>query len=136
MIGYAFADKEHREVVGEVVAVVHEQVVGLGSVDLFQRLQVLQYDLDGEICSSELNYLHRTTVMSGPSTTCLNALSEVVFYVVEDDRSVVNGVYLSSEELSRHASCKTLQPSVYIGFGGDMTPLLATGHTRTAAPPS
>jgi hypothetical protein len=71
----------------------------------------LQYDLGGKCRLPKLDNLHRSAMMCGSRPRRLYALSEIVFYAVEDDGCVVYRVYLGTEELHRHAPCQTLSLS-------------------------
>lgn len=96
MVGDAFADEEHAEVVREVVTVVCEEIVAFGRVHLLQALQVLQYGLHRKMSGAHWYDLHRSAMMRGAWIAGLHAGAVEVFDVVEDQSCMIHCIYLYS----------------------------------------
>ena len=54
-------------------------------VDLFQRVQILENDLDLKLRPTHGNDLHGLTMMSGAGVACLHSGAEKVFYAAKDE---------------------------------------------------
>lgn len=75
MYGDAAAAEELRNVIGEVVAVVLEKVVGLVAVDGLEGVKIFEEYLIWERGEAEMNDLHGFAVVGLPGTGELDSLS-------------------------------------------------------------
>lgn len=74
MCGDAAATEELRNVIGEVVAVVLEEVVGLVTVDGLEGVEIFKEDLIRKKCETEGNNLHWFAVVGFPRDRELDPL--------------------------------------------------------------
>lgn len=68
----------------------------LGSIDGGQRAEIFFNDFAGELCLSHMDPFHRLAMVSTTRRGCLNALTKVVLYPTNDERGMIDGIYLSS----------------------------------------
>lgn len=75
MVGNATAAEKLCNVICKVIAVVLEKVVGLRTVYWFERIEVFEENLIRERSYTEMNLLHRVSVMGSPGNGKLNSLA-------------------------------------------------------------
>ena len=69
-------------------------------IDGFQGLQIFKYDFNGELCPPQFDNLHRSSMMGCTWIGRLDPRSKVVLDSSEHDRCMVDGIDLSSKELT------------------------------------
>ncbi len=88
------ADEEGRKVMCEVVAVVYEKIVRLGSVNLLEGFEVLKNYVHRKRCLAHGEDFHGSSVMSGRWITRLDALAEEILHPSEDESCMVDSIDL------------------------------------------
>lgn len=71
-------------------------IVGFWSVDLFERLQIVQDDFHGQLRLAHVDDFHRCSMMSTSRVARLDALTKEVFHTLKDQRGMINRVNLNA----------------------------------------
>ena len=70
----------------------------LCSVDLFQRVEILEDDFNLKLRPAHGYDLHGLAMMRGARVACLHSSTEEVFYTTKNEGGVVNGVDLGPQK--------------------------------------